>query len=231
MCTGEGKTTFTKTMTIRPFLSLALMFLITMVAQPLLGQSALVGTWQSQGSDQVIHVRAQGNALEAKVEASDWASPWLPLLPTEEGYRFSLGGRTFSLALMRDASLALTSSTSSETQYFERVSTRGMSLEASLTNHVAAPARQGMIISKTHGAAKSTASIFRAYLFRLDQGREFVRAEALQPGGQVHFEDLSAGDYLLMVSPQGPTAVRAYPRMQRIQVAAGQAAEVSIELK
>ncbi|MDP5169988.1 MAG: hypothetical protein NWR72_07060 [Bacteroidia bacterium] len=157
-------------------------------------------------------------------------SHWITLVPSnghlvanDNGVSYDFDMRESILELVRDESGATTQSR------YQKVSASRAPLMAN-ADGVAIPIGMGAIKGMPVGPARSTASIFRVYLYRLGDGRELVNSQTLNRQEGFHFEGLADGRYQLMFSAQGPTAIQPNPAFKIVEVRSGTIVEQDVEL-
>lgn len=112
---------------------------------------------------------------------------------------------------------------------FEKPGRVSSTATASLSNDVPlGNASLGMIKGFPMGRAKSTASIFRVFLF---QGSQMINSQVLDSENGFVFSQLPNGNYTVFVEAQGPTAVQPVPAHRMITVQNGDVIEANVVLE
>lgn len=86
----------------------------------------------------------------------------------------------------------------------------------------------GMIKGFPVGKAKSTASIFRVFLF---QGNQMINSQVLDTETGFVFSQLPNGTYTVFFEAQGPTAIQPMPAYKSITVENGDVIEANVVLE
>lgn len=112
---------------------------------------------------------------------------------------------------------------------FEKPRSASSSLTASSSSDVAiGKASLGMIKGFPTGRAKSTASIFRVFLF---QENQMISSQVLDSENGFVFGQLPNGSYTVFFEAQGPTAVQPVPAYRMITVQNGDVIEANVVLE
>lgn len=86
----------------------------------------------------------------------------------------------------------------------------------------------GSIVGFPEGKAKSTASIFRVFLY---QGNELIRSQELNSETGFVFNQVPNGAYIIFFEAQGPTAVQPVPAYKTITIQNGEIVEANVVLE
>lgn len=191
--------------------------------------SEIVGTWEEMSvSGHQIEFFVEGDQLFAS--SSLFYSPRLSVsqydgrVLLQEGNMRIEGEYTSGLLVLH-----LMSEGTVESLTFEKPSSISPSLTSSLsTEIVSTSASLGMIKGFPIGRAKSTASIFRVFLF---QENQMIGSQVLDSENGFVFNQLPNGSYTVFFEAQGPTAVQPVPAYRRITVQNGDVIEANVVLE
>ncbi len=191
--------------------------------------SEIVGTWEEMAvSGHQIEFFVEGEQLYAS--SSLFYSPKLTVFQydgrvlLQEG-NMRIEGEYSSGFLI----LHLMSEGRVESLTFEKPFSVSTTVTANSTNEVInTTASLGMIKGFPIGRAKSTASIFRVFLF---QESKMIGSQVLDSENGFVFNQLPNGSYTVFFEAQGPTAVQPVPAYRKITVQNGDVIEANVVLE
>ncbi len=191
--------------------------------------SDIVGTWEDMSaSGHQIEFFIEGDQLYAS--SSLFYSPKLIVSQYAGNVFIQEGNRRIEGEYDSDfLVLRLISEGKVESLSFEKPSSLSGSITASSINDVPrASASLGMIKGFPMGRAKSTASIFRVFLF---QENQMIGSQVLDTENGFVFSQLPNGSYTVFFEAQGPTAVQPVPAYRIITVQNGDVIEANVVLE
>ena len=107
---------------------------------------------------------------------------------------------------------------------------RSNSRQVLLADHKATVMEFGTIQGIAGGPARSTASMFRAYLYRIGDSKELIASVPVDPNNGFSFEGLPQGHYRVYVMSQASTIVQPVPSMIDLLVDGGEIARAEFNL-
>lgn len=191
--------------------------------------SDILGTWEEHSvSGHQIEFFLEGDQLYAS--SSLFYTPKLMVhhyagnVLIQEGNRRLEGSYDSGFLVLR-----LIAEGKVESLRFEKPASLTGSITTSSTNEAPhASASLGMIKGLPLGRAKSTASIFRVFLF---QENQMIGSQVLDSENGFEFRQLPNGSYTVFFEAQGPTAVQPVPAYKVITVQNGDVMEANVVLE
>lgn len=208
------------------FPSLAYLFLLSLAGTAPSGATALQGSWASLDR-QGVTIEFRESNQQLWVSHSEFPDAWFPVSWHETAWYAEAPEALLEFQLLANRLLVTqTSEGQKTTSYFQALE----STQTLLARNEAASFRRGAIHGLPVGPAKSTASMFRVYLYRVGAGREFVGSQVLHREDGFSFDGLPEGEYQLVISAQGPTAIQPKPAIQQIHLIGGKVVEQNVVL-
>lgn len=201
------------------------LLLIFATSSSMLASEHLLGTWRTHsGSVEVAFFEHEGFLMS--VSSLYAGSQHVTTLSID---RFSVHPATGDIhfRLSTDGLVV-------EAPDFNETLSRGAASAATLlsNNKFTLPdgASNGMITGLPKGPAKSTASIFRVYLYDLDQQSALIGSQRLDQEQGFVFENLRPGRYRVYFAAQGPTSIQPEPAFRDVLVEGGTITEQHVTL-
>lgn len=191
--------------------------------------SEILGTWEDLSiSGHQIEFFLEGDQLFAS--SSLFLSPKLSVFQQDGQVIIQDAGRRISGNLGSNLLiLHLEQNGTVERLIFEKPAILSGSMTANSESEPTLSASSlGMIRGFPLGRARSTASIFRVFLF---QGNQMISSQVLDSENGFVFSQLPNGSYTVLFEPQGPTAIQPIPAFKMITVQNGDVIEANVVLE
>lgn len=204
-------------------LSFGLLLIIT-TCIPATASDGLLGIWRtSSGEIEVEFFEQEGQLMS---ESSLFAGT--EEVETLSKHEFKVESESGAMAFeLSDDQLLMTNA--EEKLSLSKVLTQVPSL-ATRGPVIPEAATRGIISGLPTGPAKSTASIFRVYLYDLDNQSRLIGSQRLDQDHGFLFENLPPGEYRVYFAPQGPTAIQPQPAFKDLTVVSGLITEQNVSL-
>ena len=200
------------------------LLLILATCIPVTASDALIGIWRtSSGEIEVEFFEQEGQLMS---ESSLFSGAEAVEALSSDQFKVSSESETLSFEVAEDQ-LILTTST--QQVYLGKVLAQSPSF-ATRGPVIPEAATRGMITGLPKGPAKSTASIFRVYLYDLDDQSRLIGSQRLDQDHGFLFENLSPGHYRVYFAAQGPTAIQPQPAYKDLTVVSGLITEQNVSL-
>ncbi len=208
------------------FSTLAHFILLSVGGPNSFGATALHGSWTSlDHQGETIEFRESNQQLW--VAHSEFDGTWFPVSRNENAWQADAPQTRFEFQLQANRLLvSRTTAGVTTTSFFQALG----DTQSLLASNEALNFRRGAIHGLPMGPARSTASMFRVYLYRMGNGREFVGSQVLHREDGFSFDGLPEGEYQLVISAQGPTAIQPKPATQQINLVGGKVVEQNVVL-
>ncbi len=206
-----------------PFFVHALCFsLLSSVPDP----SLLIGEWvQDQDHQQYIEIRElEGNMW---LNAPQWSAR--PLMMAVEGGIWSVSADGLRVNIWANSTVIVLRYVDEETSWTQQF-VRTTSFSSLLTSEASIGIPEmnrdfGAIKGLPIGEARSTASMFRAYLYRVDGTRQLIGSQPIDRDHGFEFTKLPDGEYQLFITSQAATAIQPSPALIQVILKNGEAVQ------